>query len=468
MKETKREFKMFSFFDFDGIAAHLEKMAAEGWMIEQNKNRFWVYRRTEPKKLKFAVTYFTKASDFDPRPTEELQAFNEFCRQAGWKPAVSMAQMHIYYNENENPVPIETDPLVQVNTIHRAMKKNYIPSYFIMIAASLLVIAMFGMRIFTNPMSALSSNSAIFSIVSYGVLLVMSVVELIQYYIWYKNAITRAESGYAIPSGKTAFAFQIISLIVVFALMIVYLFSSISVISPWFMLFLFILFGSSGVIAVFLKEFLRKRNVPRKINMLVSMGSAFVITMALAALAVFVVIKYNIRINLQQSKPVGTYTMHGRQWDIYNDTVALRIEDFMQTDYSDYTVRNNVDGSVFISKSDVSQTATINREGVPELRYEITKVHMPSLYDWFFETIFNDIDETNTDREIPLEYRCILVQQQDEAWQANKVYRLMYGEEYTDQWLICWGNKIVDITFYNTEELTDGQKQIIAEKLKDL
>ena len=467
MKETKRQFKIFSFFDFDGITAHLEKMAADGWMIEQNKNRYWVYRRTEPKKLKFAVTYFPKASDFDPRPTEELQAFNEFCRQAGWKPAVSMAQMQIYYNENENPVPIETDPLVQINTIHRAMKRNFIPSYIIMIAISVLVIAMFGMRVITNPVSALSSNSTLFSIVAYGVLLTMSVVELGRYYSWRKKAVARAESGYAIPSGKTAFVFQIVTLIMVIGLMTVYLFSSISIISPWFMLFMFALFGSSGVIAVFMKEFLRKRNVPRKVNMFVSMGSAFAVTMALAVLTVFVVIKYNIRINPQQSKPVGTYTMYGRQWDIYNDTVPLRIEDFMQTDYSDFDVRNNTDGSVFISKADVSQTATVNREGVPELRYEITTVHMPALYDLCFETVFNDIDETNTDRDIPLEFRCVLVQQQDNAWQADKVYRLKYGEEYTDQWLICWGNKIADITFYNIEHLTDSQKAIIAEKLKD-
>ena len=36
MKQTKRQFKMFSFFDFDGIAAHMEKMAADGWMLEQS------------------------------------------------------------------------------------------------------------------------------------------------------------------------------------------------------------------------------------------------------------------------------------------------------------------------------------------------------------------------------------------------------------------------------------------------
>ncbi|MBR4036702.1 MAG: hypothetical protein IKJ05_08270 [Oscillospiraceae bacterium] len=41
--------------------------------------------------------------------------------------------MQIFYNENENPVPLETDPMVQVNTIHSAMKKNFIPSSLLMV-----------------------------------------------------------------------------------------------------------------------------------------------------------------------------------------------------------------------------------------------------------------------------------------------------------------------------------------------
>ena len=162
MKDTKRQFKMFSFFDFDGITAHMEKMAADGWMLEQSTNRYWIYRRTQPKKLKFAVTYFPQASEFDPHPTEELQAFNEFCQSAGWKPAASMAQMQIFYNENENPIPIETDPMVQVDTIHKAMKKNFIPSSLLMIAVSLMILCMNVAKFITSPVGVLSSHSDFF------------------------------------------------------------------------------------------------------------------------------------------------------------------------------------------------------------------------------------------------------------------------------------------------------------------
>lgn len=65
MKNTKRRIEPLSFFDHTGISGHLEKMAAKGWMIEKIVNTGWVYRRIEPKKIHFAVSYFPKASEFD-------------------------------------------------------------------------------------------------------------------------------------------------------------------------------------------------------------------------------------------------------------------------------------------------------------------------------------------------------------------------------------------------------------------
>ena len=57
MKETKRRMERLSFYDHTGIAAHLEKMAAKGWMLDKIGAYLWRYRRTEPKQLAFAVSY---------------------------------------------------------------------------------------------------------------------------------------------------------------------------------------------------------------------------------------------------------------------------------------------------------------------------------------------------------------------------------------------------------------------------
>ena len=465
MKNTKRQFKTFSFFDFDGITAHMEKMAADGWMLEQSTNRYWIYRRTEPKKLKFAVTYFPQASEFDPHPTEELQAFNEFCQSAGWKPAASMAQMQIFYNENEDPIPIETDPMVQVDTIHKAMKKNFIPSSLLMIAVSLMILCMNVAKFIASPVSVLSSNADFFVSFSYIMLFLISAVEMGQYYIWRKKAIQLAEEGLSIPSGKTAKLFQTVVLAVMLIMLVIYAVMSLGIISPWLLFTIFAIFGGSGVAAFYLKEFLRKKNVSRHLNMALTFGTIIAVTIFMVFILVWAAVNYDLPTSPKDSKPVGSYTTpQGFEFDIYDDEVPLRIEDFMQTDYTDYSVRNRASGSIMLSVTEVHQDATVNRQGVSELIYEITEVKFNPVYDMCFDDIFYNIDDSK-DKNIPEEYKAKLVEQTDSAWKADKVYRVFYENEYQNKWLVCWDNKIVEMRFYNCGELTDSQKAVIGEKM---
>ena len=56
---------------------------------------------------------------------------------------------------------------------------------------------------------------------------------------------------------------------------------------------------------------------------------------------------------------------------------------------------------------------------------------------------------------------------QDPAlWGANEVYRRYSGDIALDSYLVCWGEKIVEITFY--WEANAGQIEIAAEKLRDV
>ena len=132
MKETKRRLETFSFYDRTGLEAHLARMAAEGWLVEKIGQFFWYYRKIEPKTLTFSVTYFPKASQFDPRPSEEQETFYDFCAHTGWVLAAANAQLQVFYNERPDPVPIETDPVQEVETIHRAMKKSFLPAQLLL------------------------------------------------------------------------------------------------------------------------------------------------------------------------------------------------------------------------------------------------------------------------------------------------------------------------------------------------
>ena len=71
MKTKTRRMEYFSFYNHTGIENHLAEMAQKGWMVESISNFYWTYRKIEPKNIHFSVSYYPRASDFDPGPTEE-------------------------------------------------------------------------------------------------------------------------------------------------------------------------------------------------------------------------------------------------------------------------------------------------------------------------------------------------------------------------------------------------------------
>ena len=83
MKQKKRGFNLYSYYDFSGMARHLEDMARQGWQLENIGSQFWTYRRCPPTEMRYAVVYFEKASDLDTAPLQEQQDFWEMCRTAG-------------------------------------------------------------------------------------------------------------------------------------------------------------------------------------------------------------------------------------------------------------------------------------------------------------------------------------------------------------------------------------------------
>ena len=179
MRNTKRELPLFSMYDHTGMERHLEEMAVQGWMLEKTTGFGWVYRRCEARRVRYAVTYFPKASAYEPGPSEDKQIFQDYCAQAGWELVSDAAQMQIFRTEAENPLPIETDAAIQVDNIHRAMKRSFLPSHFALMAVSLLWAGLLGWRLMTDPIGLLSSNSNLFTAFCWTIVLALSLLEVI-------------------------------------------------------------------------------------------------------------------------------------------------------------------------------------------------------------------------------------------------------------------------------------------------
>ena len=109
----KRELNLYAFYDHTGLERHLEKMAANGWMLESVGTYALRYRRCEPKKLRFAVVYYPKTDSFCPdEPNHENLTFWDYCAGAGWQIVTQRGDTHIFYNEDLDAVPIETEAVV--------------------------------------------------------------------------------------------------------------------------------------------------------------------------------------------------------------------------------------------------------------------------------------------------------------------------------------------------------------------
>ena len=103
----KRELNLYAFYDHTGLERHLEKMAANGWMLESVGTYALRYRRCEPKKLRFAVVYYPKTDSFCPdEPNHENLTFWDYCAGAGWQIVTQRDDTHIFYNEDLDAVQL--------------------------------------------------------------------------------------------------------------------------------------------------------------------------------------------------------------------------------------------------------------------------------------------------------------------------------------------------------------------------
>lgn len=122
-KDTKWGFAFITLYNRDAIERKIKKMAARGWLIEEMQNQIiWTYRRIEPAELNFALVYSRLNFENDPASIEKQRERDELYASDGWHPAADWDTLRVYYNKQPDPVPIETDPMVQVESIYDAMK----------------------------------------------------------------------------------------------------------------------------------------------------------------------------------------------------------------------------------------------------------------------------------------------------------------------------------------------------------
>ena len=195
MRDVKRRIETYSFYDRSAISSHLEAMAAKGWQLERMSNLTWTYRRAQPQKLHYAVTYYPSGSAFDPVPNGDNADFYELCAHQGWEFVTAFAEMQIFVNSRPDPVPLETDPAVDLVAIEKSAKRRLTKPYWVILALG-VVGAFLGIGGFINdPVYSLSGVWGLPMGVVFLLLGIDAAAELSSYYRWRALARAAAERG---------------------------------------------------------------------------------------------------------------------------------------------------------------------------------------------------------------------------------------------------------------------------------
>lgn len=183
MKETKTVHISFAFYDRANLEKFLEEQAAEGWLIVTYAPNFIKFRRIRPEKLHFSIIYYHTPVTINRLTNEQLE-YLEFCGRTGWYLVAAERRMLILANPAAHPIPIETDPRMQLENIHKSVKKQHIASLLTYIVMGLLY---FVMASFHGIVASASSTSITFFLPMGIWYCAQGLPDIIGYYLWRKK-----------------------------------------------------------------------------------------------------------------------------------------------------------------------------------------------------------------------------------------------------------------------------------------
>lgn len=218
MRKYKRCFVNFAFYDRENLEVYLEAQAAQGWMVK--KIRLWsasiLFERIEPTRRHFCVVFHKNKIDF-ANLTPDQQEFVAYCQHTGWNPAACTNRMAIFYNEAEEPIPIQTYPLMEVQSIRAATKDLGLDNLLFQAAAYIFFLLLYSLLFLLMPVNALTGNNNFASFFLIVILnLTVSLPEVLAYHLWYRKARIMAAHG-SFPESKSSLGILFSTLLALFA-----------------------------------------------------------------------------------------------------------------------------------------------------------------------------------------------------------------------------------------------------------
>ncbi len=261
-KSLKSFYKNFAYYDRTGMQEYLEQKASEGWrLVKKQFAGEWEFKKAEPQKLHYAITYLPQFSSEDSfLLSDKKKEYLDLCAASGWRFVCAYKNMVIFSNDAQDPLPLETDPEVELSSIHKAFLKHYLPKSII--SFGVFTIIFFYLLFFDNSSKGIDFVLGLLAFLSF-----YTAIDLIGYFRWRKKALAAAATG---EFSKTNAPDGLLSgLLIVFSLLCAAAVIIKSIITGNWVTFIAIAFISVIVISdEILDKFKKKTDDNRKKNML--------------------------------------------------------------------------------------------------------------------------------------------------------------------------------------------------------
>lgn len=459
MGSTKRRLVSFRFHDQTGIESYLTKQAEKGWLLDRMSAFGWRFRRIEPQKLHFSVTYFPAASAFDPEPSEDQIRFREFCAHTGWELAGANAQLQIFYNARPDPTPIETDARMEIDQIHAAAKKSFLPSYYLLTAVGLLQAVLWFFRLLSDPITLLPSGATLISGLCWLLMLVLCISDMSGYYRWRRRAIAAAErdGSFLNTHSNLNMPFIVLALMLLAYAGILISYGG-STMAWGTLLSLCVVFAVTGAI-LGLSALMKRMKLSARFNRTATIVISILLSFGLTGILTIAIIG-SISRNRPEDPSAVTYEFQGETLSLYRDDLPLTIEDLIELDFDGYSYRIiSHQRSPLMERMIAFQQPRLDALQYPDLEYTVTTVKAAFLYDMSRKALLADF----VDHFPKEQHSCSTI---DAApWGAKEAYQLRFEGEPQLEFLLFYDDRVVEIDFEDDWILTEKQMAVVGEKL---
>ena len=420
MKDRKRDFIPFSFYDRTGMAAHLEKRAAQGWMLERISPFGWFYRRISPAQLHFTVTYNHRMSEFAPGPTEEEQTYQDFCTHGGWQFVTQSGKMSFFSSAEPDPVPIETDPILELKHIGRAMRPIVILLFFWLLIGFWMG-GSWCYSLINHPIDLLADSLNFATGLWWLGLFLYSAADLWSYFHWRRQTKRAAQLGEFVPTrGHHRLLLGVVALVVASLLYWLLTERNSTLRLTMFAILaihLVLLLAVQGT-----KQFLKRRGTPTGVNRAVTLSVDVILAFVLCGV-VFFFLLHGLRTGLLSSNA--------------DTEPPLSIEALTGGNQEDYIHSVHREESVFLARLTVQQFTDWHQSTkTSSLDYTLVEVKVPFLYSLC-------LSEMRQTQKSNYSY----VTTAPTPWGAEAAYQSMLDGAALDRYLLCWPDRLVSLDF---------------------